>query len=213
LNSIAGMDPVPPCWNDDVTRDFVKGKFLYEKGDLRAGLQLVEKAYLKSKHLAPECSAQMIRDEVNLGGFVSHRLTLLRLIRELPSCDLTLGEWVDTAEPILSGIGIADCTVKMAGRPMTIENILGTDAFAPKVNYRIGTVHSVKGETFDATLLILKKKGVGALYKTMLQKGTPSSESEELRIAYVGITRPRKVLMLAVPDDENKSAWEKALGV
>jgi wobble nucleotide-excising tRNase len=32
-----------------------------------------------------------------------------------------------------------------------------------------------------------------------------------LRIAYVGMTRPRKVLILAVPDDKNKTAWENKL--
>jgi superfamily I DNA/RNA helicase len=78
-------------------------------------------------------------------------------------------------------------------------------------NYRWGTVHSVKGETFDAILLILKTKGIGCAYKTLLNKSIPISASEELRIAYVGMTRPSKVLVIAVPNEENKNAWENKL--
>jgi DNA helicase II / ATP-dependent DNA helicase PcrA len=69
----------------------------------------------------------------------------------------------------------------------------------------------VKGETFEAVLVILKRKGLGAYYKTLLQQKVSVRDSEELRIVYVGITRPRKLLMLAVPDLENESVWENKL--
>ena len=78
-------------------------------------------------------------------------------------------------------------------------------------DYRLGTVHSVKGETFDATLLVLKTKGIGKAYKTLLNQNISISDSEELRIAYVGMTRPRKILVIAVPDDINKETWESKL--
>jgi len=71
--------------------------------------------------------------------------------------------------------------------------------------------HSVKGETFEAVLLILKKKGNGPEYKTVLRQNISTSANEELRIAYVGMTRPSKILVVAVPDDENKLAWENRL--
>jgi len=83
---------------------------------------------------------------------------------------------------------------------------------APSGQYRLGTVHSVKGETFDAVLLLLKKKGVGKHYKTLLQKYVKTDQNEELRIAYVAITRPRKLLMIAVPQDA-ESAWKSCFGV
>lgn len=76
---------------------------------------------------------------------------------------------------------------------------------------RLGTIHSVKGETFEAVLVILRKKGIGSYYKTLLKKKDSIQDNEELRIVYVGITRPRKLLVLAVPDEENKSAWESKL--
>ena len=45
----------------------------------------------------------------------------------------------------------------------------------------------------------------------MLNNNIPISDEEELRIVYVGITRPRRLLVLAVPDEENKAAWETRL--
>ena len=37
------------------------------------------------------------------------------------------------------------------------------------------------------------------------------SNQEEMRIVYVGITRPRKVLMLAVPDEDVKDWKNKCI--
>ena len=49
------------------------------------------------------------------------------------------------------------------------------------------------------------------MYKTMLRNNVQISDDEELRIVYVGITRPRQLLLLAVSDEENKAVWEAKL--
>jgi ATP-dependent exoDNAse (exonuclease V) beta subunit len=59
--------------------------------------------------------------------------------------------------------------------------------------------------------LILKTKGIGKAYTTILNQNVHISESEELRITYVGITRPRKLLVIAVPNEVNKTAWENKI--
>ena len=80
------------------------------------------------------------------------------------------------------------------------------------LNFRLGTVHSVKGETFDATLLILKDRASNrGKYSNLLVRINPPSANEELRIVYVSITRPRKILMLAVPNEDSKTAWKNKL--
>ena len=71
--------------------------------------------------------------------------------------------------------------------------------------YNLGTVHSVKGETYDAVLLFLKKR-VSKNYTTLLREFsknlTQPYDEEEMRVVYVGITRPRKLLWVAVPEDD-----------
>ena len=91
---------------------------------------------------------------------------------------------------------------------------MNEDDIVTETNYRIGTVHSVKGETFDATLLILKERAANnAKYANLLALTNPPSEHEELRIAYVGMTRPRRVLMLAVPNEACRVAWQNKLKI
>ena len=64
----------------------------------------------------------------------------------------------------------------------------------------MGTVHSAKGETYESVMLVLKKSdGKRRNYVNTLEQNL--GEYEELRIIYVGITRPRKILVLAVPDE------------
>ncbi len=70
---------------------------------------------------------------------------------------------------------------------------------------RITTVHSIKGETLDAVLLVLKSNaGNRQPYSKVLKDNI--LENEELRIVYVAATRPRSILVFAVPP-EDKSLW------
>jgi len=72
-------------------------------------------------------------------------------------------------------------------------------------NYTLGTVHSIKGETFEAILFFVKKKGGdNRNYNTILN--SQIIENEELRIVYVAISRPRKILVIACPE-KDVSVW------
>ena len=97
-------------------------------------------------------------------------------------------------------------------KPVSIEKLFSLDyADFAELNYTVGTVHSVKGETFEAMLLFLKTRGIGKNYTTLIKEKARSDDEEELRIVYVGITRPRQLLLIAVPDQKNKIAWEERL--
>lgn len=66
------------------------------------------------------------------------------------------------------------------------------------VNIRITTIHSVKGETFDAVLLVsapTAKGSQGGHWKEWLS----DKSSEHARFAYVASSRPRKLLAWAIP--------------
>lgn len=71
----------------------------------------------------------------------------------------------------------------------------------------LGTVHSAKGTTCDAVFLAVKSRASrSGSYATLLQANIDSSE--ELRIVYVAITRPRKFLCIAVPKVD-LATWQK----
>jgi DNA helicase-2/ATP-dependent DNA helicase PcrA len=218
INDITGIPEVPfgsSPWttHDNYTKDFAKGKYLYDNGDFKGGFRAIEKAILKQVNNLPFCSDETIDKMIEKNGFVKFKTGVFNLINMLPMTNLTIGNWVDTTNKILTDNKLKfQLSITNAGKNYSFQQVfLSESEKVADRNYRLGTVHSVKGETFDATLLILKTKGIGKAYKTILNQNISISESEELRIAYVGMTRPRKILVVAVPNQENKTAWENKL--
>ena len=67
--------------------------------------------------------------------------------------------------------------------------------------YTNSTIHSVKGCTFEAVMLIINSSG--KLTENMIN--TKPIDSEEIRTFYVAATRARKVFVLALPDKKKAS--------
>ncbi|MFG1705441.1 UvrD-helicase domain-containing protein [Nonomuraea sp. M3C6] len=74
-------------------------------------------------------------------------------------------------------------------------SVVSTAAVDPRP--RIDIVHQIKGDAADAVLLLLPDAGVGARWRD----GDPAHD-EELRILYVAVTRARRLLGLAVSEEE-----------
>ena len=69
-----------------------------------------------------------------------------------------------------------------------------------------GTIHSVKGKSFRAVLLILKEKPPNAKKYSKLFEQYNLLKEEELRIPYVAMTRAKEILWIMIPKSEKK-AW------
>lgn len=218
VNEITGIPEIPfngSPWitQDNYTKDFAKGKFLYDNGDFKGGFKAIEKAILKQVNNLSFCAEENIDRMIDKLGFVKFKTLVYQFINLLPKTDITLGQWItDSNKAIKQNNLNFELKINNAGKNYSFNQIfLNEKEKIIDRNYRLGTVHCVKGETFDATLLILKTKGIGKAYKTILKDNISIADSEELRIAYVGMTRPRKILVIAVPNEENKTAWESKL--
>lgn len=218
INEIAGIAEVPfnsKVWSthNSYTKDFARGKFLYDHADYKKGFKLLEKAIVKLYQELNYCRDEDIEALSNKLGFTKLRSLVFDFIQLLPKATGAIGTWVDQVNTNFKANDLnKELQVERSGRNVTFEQLfLNENEIESRYDFRIGTVHGAKGETFDATLVILKSKGIGAAYKTMLRNNTSIADSEELRIAYVALTRPRKILVLAVPDDDNKAAWEAKL--
>lgn len=199
--------------NDTYTHEFAKGKFLYDNCHCSEGFKIIEKTLLKYLSKLIYCSEKEINKAIYEMGFINYRTRVFDFINLLPRTNVSIGNWITAANRTLK-VKYPELIFKIdnAVNDYSFEQLfLNQHMYTNDINYRLGTVHSVKGETFLATLLILKTKGVGPAYKTILNNRYPISENEELRIAYVGMTRPRKILVIAVPDEDNKKAWENRL--
>ena len=161
-----------------------------------------------------------ITDQINKiiekKGFIRHRTIVSNFILLLPSTNTTLGEWIAGVNTAFASKNINyKLQINPDSKNFTFSQIfLSEDNIVTETDYRIGTVHSVKGETFEATLMILKEKcGTSTKYLNLLNPNRQlnEKEKEELRITYVGMTRPRKVLVFAVSNEDSRVAWENKL--
>jgi len=136
------------------------------------------------------------------------RDALMRLFELLPDVDVPLEEWTPRArtavKDALSVFGTLEVNPsnKMKVRPGT-GKVIAADAFGRRVGTPLEplTVHSVKGETHDAVLLVGRKT---AKYEHAAQWLAPPDsvpESEEVRVAYVALTRAAKLFVVALPSD------------
>jgi ATP-dependent exoDNAse (exonuclease V) beta subunit len=73
-----------------------------------------------------------------------------------------------------------------------------------KDDYTMSSVHGVKGETYDALMLIVEARtGNNTLTPAFLNTGDISQEL--MRIGYVAMTRPRKLLVVAMPNVKSRT--------
>jgi DNA helicase-2/ATP-dependent DNA helicase PcrA len=200
---------------DTYSREFARGKFLYDSGHLTEGFKIIEKALLKQINNLVFCSDEYLKERIDELGYVELKTLIFDFIKMLPKTDMSVGSWIAATNKVLKENDLDfNLGVTSEATDCTFQQVFVRESEKKQErSYRLGTVYSVKGETFDAVLLILKSKGVGRAYKTLLNQNIPNSESEELRVAYVGMTRPRKLLMIAVPKIADKKAWEARLAL
>lgn len=211
----------PPDYNFEVlpwkeknffVRSIAEGKFLYDNGKHKLGFKRMEKGILELlKRVGDKdhfflCEDSFVDSVIESEGIKAYRKKMFSIIDLLvPTKGVTIKEW---AEKSNANLAKEKSPIKLlvndVGSNVSMESYLGylidKDSVLP---FYHGTVHSAKGKTFEAALLVLDK-GSPKHYKTMFNKPLERStkDEEELRIVYVGMTRPRKILKVAVPDDD-----------
>ena len=68
-------------------------------------------------------------------------------------------------------------------------------------NFTLSTIHGVKGASYDALMLVVENTRGATLTPKILAEG--NLNDEKMRIAYVAMTRPKKLLVVAVPRISN----------
>jgi len=199
-------------------RDITHGKYLYENGDCKKGFKYMEHGFHKANSGKSYLENNYIRTQIVNKGFVNYRTEIIDFINLLPDCrGENLNDWLAKASNNLNGKYAFDFPIdgKLGDQP--IGSYFGDGDLTREENkYHVGTIHSVKGETYDAILLFLNNaSGCRTLYSNIFKKTDDErkdEEREEMRIVYVGLTRARKILVIAVPIG-NKDIWRKKLNL
>nr|WP_280403273.1 ATP-dependent helicase [Nocardia brasiliensis] len=142
------------------------------------------------------------------------RSAALTLLQEAPELDTSLGLWIKATAKVLTTISrqLTDQPAKTGGNVLRTspahDQIPADKAFLVEPpSLRAQTIHDIKGETRDAVLIVLDRRRKGkepqsGLWAQRLRHlDTPQDQAEEVRIAFVALTRPRRYCAVALPDD------------
>jgi DNA helicase-2/ATP-dependent DNA helicase PcrA len=147
------------------------------------------------------------------------RLTASFTIKGLPPLAGNLKDWVVQARTV-AGEAAKTLAAPLANNPgpslqarAEFDGVDAESAFgaAGTTTLRAQTIHDIKGETREGVLVVTDKKrgrhdAQGTLWgKALAGEEISSEDAEELRIAFVSLTRARKYCMLALPSDTDSA--------
>lgn len=137
------------------------------------------------------------------------RDAVIRLLDELPDPEQDLDAWITGArEAVKRALGVFGAlTIKPGNKirtpPGGTGGKTGTQAFGRQAAQSLPahTVHSVKGETHDAVMLVAGRTAQHDHATQWLETSATSDSPEEIRIAYVALTRAGRYCAVALPAD------------
>jgi superfamily I DNA/RNA helicase len=215
---ISSYENIPWLDKQYHVRNIILGKHLIDNHNFFKGYRLLEKGYFEAlfRKTNPNfyCTDDFIKTQIELYGFMKHRDTIFNFINKLSETnDKTFNQWIVESTKKIEDIGIV-LNINVENGDVLIDDYYASNLNSDSIHpFYYGTVHSVKGKTFEAVLLLLGKRAIRN-YVNIINapdfNALPDNCKEELRIVYVGITRPRKILIMAVPDSD-KEVWNNKM--
>ncbi len=135
---------------------------------------------------------------------------LHRIAKVMPSLDLPMSIWVPAAAAVLGQHPPAEGAVRTMKRlscpghaDRTARAIAGLpSAVASGAKPQLSTVHRVKGDQAEAVLLLIPTDDEVTSTAWLADTSLDSEIAEALRVVYVGVTRARRLLGLAIPPSD-----------
>jgi ATP-dependent DNA helicase UvrD/PcrA len=153
------------------------------------------------------------------------RHALMTLMKDLPDFDRTLADWIAQAREKVK-IVLAELTDDPARKPQHVlrskasfSAIQASDVFSTQPTSLLArTVHDVKGESHEAVLLVVQPRHgqsdqAGLWSAPLLGEAVDESQEEELRIAYVALTRAERYCAVALPNSVEADRIDAYLSV
>lgn len=136
------------------------------------------------------------------------------ILIDMPDIETEIGEWVKSFSAVFCSVcGRYGYEISIDKKLKDIFKIKKSDKRSPNFKqiplrkyfekrtedkYTRSSIHGVKGEAYDAVLIYVKNRTGSTITPKLLMKGP--LDQELMRLAYVAMTRPRRLLMLAMPD-------------
>ena len=207
---------IPDIWKTPETKSLATASYYWHCSNRKEAYRLCEKMLFSIiignvENLSPMEIRQQAEIKMPLNKWNS---TVIELLKLLPLPTISVRAWKESLTTSLATLITAGTIIVYDGRtasdiikvkrsdkkhPQFLDRAM-MDYFEKKSssNITVSSVHGVKGETFSAALLIVDSTtGANALTPTILNTG--ALDSELIRIAYVAMTRPRRLLAVSIP--------------
>lgn len=206
---------IPELWKNENTEGLIKVTLLKSKGKINEARDILQKILFelifKETATNVEEKTNVILKKYNIEQW--NRIVNDFLI-EIPSSNIILKQWETLMQEKLNKllatknekyIRIKRNSLNDVTKDFKEKELYYFDKESTNNSSAISTIHSAKGKTYEAVMLIIKQRG--KLTFNSLNK--ENNEIEEIRTAYVAMTRPQKILIMALPKSVKK-AFEKS---
>ena len=205
---------VKDLWKTPETEFLARASYEWSHGNRRKSYEICEKAIFQLVVKPFEKIDVSIEEDVSkVLQYDVWKQMIIDILVSLPSADEACGSWIQNTRnavrislenygvKLRDGMVLAD-VLKIKSRDTEKPNYKEFPVkvfFEKKIQseYTKASVHGVKGETYDALLLLIESTRGTTLTPSFLASGDTSKEL--MRIAYVAMTRPRKLLVVAMP--------------
>ncbi|MCL2061111.1 MAG: ATP-dependent helicase [Firmicutes bacterium] len=211
---------ISDLWQHSITEWFARATYNWHCASRKEAFALCEKALFE---MFVGGAKEMTKDEIlaaveKAEDLCEWKRRVISVLSILPAADEPVKKWRQDLIARLSGLLKEGVLIMRNG--LKLEDIIKTkvrmkigNAFSSefldrplkiyfekkaKKHITVSSVHGVKGETYDAVLLVVDKAKGGANTLTASKLFSDALNNELMRIAYVAMTRPRKLLAIAV---------------
>ncbi|TWI15336.1 superfamily I DNA/RNA helicase [Flavobacterium cauense R2A-7] len=213
-NSLLGKESDYFPWDkSSIAYKLIQSRIHLQSNEIKEAVKKIRRLIIEL--LIPGISFSDLKEKENeLKNDKDSNSIIFKIVRDIPSFDLSLKEWtVKTQQYLKSELQLENMpdfkirkkNVTKKGKitfdKTTLENSVN-HYFKKAItenNFPITTIHQVKGMTFDSVFMILNDKNHKeniTLNDFVLKEEMPT---EKQRLIYVAISRPRNLLCIGVP--------------
>jgi hypothetical protein len=175
----------------------------FELGGRKAALEAIHKIMLELEgHISDKTYHQHVSDaELEPTYWRPKALSLATALRYDPAVFATHDAWHDRARELLAPLLPAGGQT-INQRLRRNANIGKALVCAPASGHCAKTIHAVKGQEFPAVCVVISSKKAKGIID-FLTTGAPAASAEEARKIYVGASRARRLLAIALPNAQS----------
>ncbi len=208
-NSLLGRHASFEPWSNDLPYKLIEAKIHLESNEIKEAVRKVKRLFIAL--LNPGLGFKDLREkeDENQSNHELHA-QVFNLIRAMPAFDLSIKQWTMDTEKYLKETLVLSANLDFGIRKRssnkfdvkTLESPINQyfKKATTESNLPITTIHQVKGMTFDSVLLILSENNTAQNISLDHFIEPVDMPTEKQRLIYVGISRPRKLLCLGIPD-------------